>query len=377
MPTLNFQRFIFVSAALIAMTFGLTACESRQNQGGMQRPPSPVTVSRIQPTDTKQIRTYAGRVYGAREVEVRSRVQGILQQRLFKEGEEVKQGAILFQIDPEPFQVALDAAKANHRTASATLNQAEREWRRTSRLYEQNAVSQREYDNARSAYELAQANQALAQSQVAKAQLELSYTRVEAPVNGVTGLETVSEGNLVERGTLLTSLIQLNPVHVRFSLPEADAALRRNANPSTNGDISNHPVSLLTAAGSVYPLAGEIDFTASSVDQLTGTVAARAIFPNPDKLLVPGQFVRVQVLLQSFQDTIVIPETAVVQGPQGPSVFVIEDNSAQFRPLSLGPVTDAGQVVFDGLSAGDLVVVNGQVSLYPGAPVNIVAGLKE
>ncbi|MBW6508607.1 MAG: efflux RND transporter periplasmic adaptor subunit [Desulfuromonadales bacterium] len=377
MPTLNFQRFIFVSAALIAMTFGLTACESRQNQGGMQRPPSPVTVSRIQPTDTKQIRTYAGRVYGAREVEVRSRVQGILQQRLFKEGEEVKQGTILFQIDPEPFQVALDAAKANHRTASATLNQAEREWRRTSRLYEQNAVSQREYDNARSAYELTQANQALAQSQVAKAQLELSYTRVEAPVNGVTGLETVSEGNLIERGTLLTNLVQLDPVHVRFSLPEADATLRRNANPGTNGDISNHPVSLLTAAGSVYPLAGEIDFTASSVDQLTGTVAARAIFPNPDKLLVPGQFVRVQVLLQSFKDTIVIPETAVVQGPQGPSVFVIEDNSAQFRPLSLGPVTGAGQVVFDGLSAGDLVVVNGQVSLYPGAPVNIVAGLKE
>ncbi len=378
MFTLNFQRFIFVSAALLTLMLGLTACESRQNQGGMQRPPSPVTVSRIQPTDTEQIRMYAGRVYGAREVEVRARVQGILQQRLFKEGEEVKQGDILFQIDPEPFQVALDAAKANHRTATATLNQAEREWRRTSRLYEQNAVSQREYDNTRSAYELAQANQALAQSQVTKARLELSYTRVEAPVNGVTGLETVSEGNLVERGTLLTNLIQLNPAHVRFSLPEADAALRRDANTGSNGGAtSSHPVTLQTAEGSAYPHAGQIDFTASSVDPLTGTVAARAIFPNPDKLLVPGQFVRLEVFLQSFQDTIVIPETAVVQGPQGPSVFVIEDNSAQFRPLSLGPATGAGQVVLDGLSAEDLIVVNGQVSLYPGAQVNIVAGLEE
>lgn len=377
MPTFNFQRFLFFSAVLLPLMLILTACESRQNQGQRQRPPSPVTVSRVQPTDTEQIRAYPGRVYGAREVNVRARVQGILQQRLFKEGEEVKQGTILFQIDPEPFQVALEAAKANRHTATASLNQAEREWRRTSRLYEQNAVSQREYDNARSAYELAQANQSLAQSQVAKAQLELSYTRVEAPVNGVTGLEAVSEGNLVERGTLLTSLIQLNPVHVRFSLPEADADLRRNANAGKNSDIINHPVTLQTAEGSVYPLAGEIDFTASSVDQLTGTVAARAIFPNPDKLLVPGEFVRLQVLLQSFKDIIVIPETAVVQGPQGPSVFVVEDNSAQFRPLRLGPVTGAGQVVLDGLSAEDLIVINGQVSLYPGAQVNIVAGLEE
>ncbi|MBD1401047.1 efflux RND transporter periplasmic adaptor subunit [Pelovirga terrestris] len=377
MTTFNFQRLLSLSAVLLALMFILSACEARQNQEGGQRPPSPVTVSRIQPTDAEQVRAYAGRVYGAREVEVRARVQGILQQRLFNEGEEVKQGAILFQIDPEPFQVALDAAKANHRTATATLNQAEREWRRTSRLYEQNAVSQREYDNTRSAYELAQANQSLAQSQVEKAQLELSYTRVEAPVSGVTGLETVSEGNLVERGTLLTSLIQLNPVHVRFSLPEADATLRRNTNRGTNGGISSHPVTLQTVEGNTYPLAGEIDFTASNVDQLTGTVAARAIFPNPDKLLVPGQFVRVQVLLQSFKDTFVIPETAVVQGPQGPSVFVIEGNSALFRPVILGPVTGAGQVVLDGLTAGDLIVINGQVSLYPGAQVNIVAGLEE
>jgi membrane fusion protein (multidrug efflux system) len=300
-----------------------------------------------------------------------------LQQRLFREGEEAGQGDILFQIDPKPFAVALDAAKANHRTATATLNQAEREWLRTSRLYEQNAVSQREYDNARSTFELAQANQSLAQVRVAQAQLELSYTRVEAPISGVTSLEAVSEGNLVERGTLLTSLVQLNPIHVRFSLPEADAALRRTAVTATNSAASNIPVNLLSADGTLYSLAGKIDFTASTVDQMTGTVVARAVFPNPDKLLVPGQFVRLQVLLQSFQDTILIPETAVVQGPQGPSVFVIADHSAAFRPVTLGPVTNNGQVVLTGLSAGDLVVINGQVSLYPGAQVNIVAGLEE
>lgn len=368
------QRSALFGIILISLAVFLTACQSDQGQGRGQRPPTPVTVSSVQTTDAEQIRVYAGRVYGAREVEVRARVQGILQQRLFREGEEIKQGDILFQIDPKPFQVALEAAQAKHRTATATLNQAEREWLRTARLYEQNAVSQREYDGSRSTFELSQANQALAQAQVAQAQLDLGYTRVEAPVSGVTSLEATSEGNLVERGTLLTSLVQLNPIHVRFSLPEADAALRRTA---VDTRASNSPISLLTADGSAYPLVGEIDFTASTIDQMTGTVAARAVFPNPDKLLVPGQFVRVQVLLQSFQDTILIPETAVVQGSQGSSVFVISDNSAQFRPVILGPVTAEGQVVLDGLTVGDLVVINGQVSLYPGAAVNIVAGLEE
>ena len=377
MTTFRSQPSTLLSIVLLSLIFVLTACQSDQDQGGGQRPPTPVTVTNVQPADAELVRTYAGRVYGAREVEVRARVQGILQQRLFREGEEIKQGDILFQIDPEPFQVALEAAQANHRTATASLNQAEREWLRTSRLYEQNAVSQREYDNARSTFELAQANQSLSQVRVAQAQLELSYTRVEAPVNGVTSLEAVSEGNLVERGTLLTRLVQLNPIHVRFSLPEADAATRRAAATGTSTDTNNTPVSLLTAEGTAYPHAGEIDFTASTVDQMTGTVAARAVFPNPDKLLVPGQFVRVQVLLQSLQHTILIPETAVVQGPQGPSVFVINDNSADFRPVTLGPVTAAGQVILAGLTAGDLVVINGQVSLYPGAQVNIVAGLEE
>lgn len=377
MTTFHPQRSALFGSILISLVFVLAACQSDQGQSRGQRPPTPVTVSSVQATHAEQVRAYSGRVYGAREVEVRARVQGILQQRLFREGEDIKQGDILFQIDPEPFQVALEAAQANHRTATATVDQAEREWRRTARLYEQNAVSQREYDNARSTFDLAQASQALAQVRVTQAQLELSYTRVEAPVSGVTSLEAISEGNLVERGTLLTSLVQLNPIHVRFSLPEADAALRRAAAADTATGTSNHPVSLLTADGSIYPLVGEIDFTASTVDQLTGTVAARAVFPNPDKLLVPGQFVRVQVLLQSFQDTILMPETAVVQGPQGPSVFVIADNSAQFRPVTLGPVTTGGQVVLDGLTAGDLVVINGQVSLYAGAAVNIVAGLEE
>jgi membrane fusion protein (multidrug efflux system) len=377
MTIFRFQRPFIFTVTLLSMTLFLTACQSDQSQERGPRPPTPVTVIQTEPANAEMVRTYAGRIHGAREVAVRARVQGILQQRLFREGEEVKQGDILFHIDPEPFAVALDAARANHRTATATLNQAEREWRRTSRLYEQNAVSQREYDNARSTFELAQANQALAQVRVDQAQLELSYTRVEAPVNGVTSLEAVSEGNFVEHGTLLTSLVQLNPIHVRFSLPEADAVLRRTASAGTNTGTSNNPVSLLTADGSTYPLAGEIDFTASTVDQMTGTVAARAVFPNPDKLLVPGQFVRVKVLLQSFQDIILVPEASVVQGPQGPSVFVIDSNSAAFRPVTLGPVTASGQVVLDGLTAGDLIVINGLVSLYPGAQVNIVSGLQE
>lgn len=368
-------RLTLVSATLLSLLLTLTACQSEPNQqGGWQRPPTPVTVTRVELTEADLVRSYAGRIYGSREVAVRARVQGILQQRLFDEGQEVSEGDTLFQIDPEPFEVALETARAQHRTTTATLDRTEREWQRASRLYQQNAVSQREYDNARSDFELAQANQSLAQTQVTKAQLELSYTRVSAPVSGVTSLEAVSEGNLVSHGTLLTNLVQLDPIHVRFALPEADAALRRAA---TNSGHINSDIRLITASGETYPHPGEIDFSASIVDMQTGTVAVRAVFPNPDKLLIPGQFVRMKVPLQAFQDTILIPETAVIQGPQGPSVFVISDETAQFQPVTLGPVTSAGQVILAGLTAGDLVVINGQVSLYPGAKVNIVAGLEE
>ncbi|KIH78074.1 membrane fusion protein, multidrug efflux system [Geoalkalibacter ferrihydriticus] len=374
MPTPLARRFLrrvafFTSAALI-----LTGCGSDSEQQPGQGWAPPVTVITTEKTSVQVEQTYAGRLRGARDVEVRTRVQGIVEQRLYEEGRHVNKGDALFRIDPEPFAVALQAARAEEQTAEADLSQAQREWDRISRLYEQDAVSRRERDNARSALELAQARKALAQARTAQAQLELGYTRVEAPLSGVTSLEVLPEGSLVERGTLLTTIVQQDPIHVRFSLPEEDAALQRGARAALAGaGHSDHSrkARLVLPDGSCYEKTGEIDFTAATVDPRTGSVLARAVFANPENLLIPGQFVRVRVLLQTLDEIILVPESAVFEGREGPSVYVLNaDDKVDARRIVLGPVVTAGQVVLEGLEPGERVVINGQVGLQPGMPVN-------
>ncbi len=371
--SLSFPRSPWRHAALFTVVvLLLTGCESDSDQQGGQMWAPPVTVITAQKSSAQVEQIYAGRVRGAREVEVRTRVPGILEERLFEEGQHVEEGEALFRIDPEPFAAVLQAARAEEQSAAADLSQAEREWRRISRLYEQDAVSQRERDNARSALELAEARVALTKARTAQAQLELRYTRVEAPLSGITSLEVLSEGSLVERGALLTTIVQNDPIHVRFSIPEADAALQRAAHQAMSGEGNSHSreASLILPDDSLYGRSGEVDFTASTVDPRTGTVSARAVFPNPDNLLVPGQFARVRVLLQSFDDIVLVPEAAIVQGPQGPSLYVVDENDhAQLRRVSLGPVSEGGRIVLEGVEHGERVVVNGQVGLRPGIPV--------
>ena len=370
-----FSRSLSRHAVLVAaLALVLTGCEGDSAPQGGAEWAAPVTVITARKGSAQVEQTYAGRVRGAREVEVRTRVQGILEKRLHEEGGRVERGEPLFRIDPEPFTVALQAARAEEQSAAADLSQAEREWRRISRLYEQDAVSQRERDNARSALEQAEARMALAKSRTAQAQLELRYTRVEAPLSGVTSLEALSEGSLVERGTLLTTIVQHDPVQVRFSIPEEDAALQRSARSAVSGrGNSDHrrEASLVLPGGALYERSGEIDFTAATVDPATGTVSVRAVFPNPDNRLIPGQFVRVRMLLQSLDDVVVVPPAVVVQGPEGQSLYVVdEDNRAELRRVTLGPLTSEGQVVLEGVGAGERVVTNGQVGLRPGMAVH-------
>ena len=368
-------------STVLALTLGVAACggsgDGGQGQKGGGTPPPPVSVTEVQTEDVTIREDYAGRVRGAREVAVRARVEGVLEERLYDEGKVVQQGEPLFRIDPEPFEVALQAAKAQRQSAQADLNQAEREWNRVSSLYEQNAVSERERDNARSAFELAQAQVAVAEAEVERAELELGYTDVEAPVTGVTGLETQSEGNLIERGTELTHITQMNPVHVRFALPENDAAARRRAREAMqskgNGDHCS-TAKLVLPDGSEYEHTGTIDFTASTIDAETGTVTARAVFPNEEQQIVPGQFVRIRVTLKTLEDVVTVPAKAVSDGQNGGlQVFVLdEDNKAQPRQVETGQVVDGRRIITDGLEAGDRVVTGGMAGIrQPGMKVKV------
>lgn len=362
---------------LSLLVAGLVACSGDNNEsagedGGGQPAPE-VIVEMAETTDVKVRQDYAGRARGAREVEVRARIQGILEERLYREGQIVSEGDSLFRIDPKPSEAALQGARAQRQVAEADLRQAEREWNRISSLYERNAVSERDRDSARSALELAQANLAVAEAGVTQAELNVGYTDVRAPVDGVTSLEDLPEGSLINQGTLLTTIVQQNPVHVRFALPENDAAIQRAAREAMTDSASAGDVdaTLIMANGGVYDRPGKVDFTASTLDPRTGTVSARAVFPNPDNQIIPGQFVRVRVQLRSLEGVVTAPERAVTEGADGPQVFVVDDDGiAHARPVSLGPVVDGRQVILEGLKAGEAFITSGLVNLRDGAEVN-------
>jgi membrane fusion protein (multidrug efflux system) len=364
---------------LSLLLVSLAACSGDNNEsageGGEGGQPAPeVIVETAETKDVKVRQDYAGRASGAREVEVRARIQGILEERLYREGQIVSEGDSLFRIDPRPAEAALQGARAQRQVAEADLRQAEREWSRISSLYERNAVSERDRDSARSALELAEANLAVAEAGVTEAELNLGYTDVRAPVNGVTSLEDLPEGSLIGQGTLLTTIVQQNPVHVRFSLPENDAAIQRAAREAMTDTASAKDVdaTLIMANGQAYSRTGKVDFTASTLDPRTGTVSARAVFPNPENIIIPGQFVRVRVQLQSLDNVVTVPEKVVIEGAEGPQVFVVDDDSmARARPVSLGPVVDGRQVILEGLEAGETFITSGLVNLRDGSEVNV------
>lgn len=361
------HRNAAVMTAVFLLFFGLTACnDSRAPQQRPASPLPPVIVLVAQQQDADVTLDYPARVHGSRQVQVRARVNGILQQRLHEEGRLVDKDDVLFRIDPEPFTIALRRAQADLVEARANLHHAQREWSRYSKLFAEAAISELERDRALTTLETAQARYSQAEVAVADARRNLDYTEVRAPIAGVTGMENLSEGNLIEWGGLLTTITQLDPVHVRFALPEEDAALRQ--------EISGRScfARLILPDNTLYPHPGEIDFTSSTIDPRTGTVTVRAVFANPERMLIPGQFVRVQVVLQRLKNVFAVPEAALVQGRETTNLFVVDaQDMARLTPVRLGATRDGQQLVLEGLTKGDRVVINGQAALRDSMPVQV------
>lgn len=364
---------------LLALTIALAACgsggEGGKSQGkpGQQRPPVAVDTQTVIPHTVDVTAEYPGRVEGARTVQVLARVEGVLMERHYDEGQMVEKGDLLATIDPKPLQAVVSQRKASLASAQASLNQAQRIWRRVSKLYELDAISEAERDNGLSQLETSRASVQQAEANLDTAQIDLGYTRIEAPLTGVTSLRETDEGSLVSNGTQLTTITQLDPVHVLFALPEDDAIARRKALAAMGSNSSatrSREATIILSGGEEYPITGTVDFTQSTINPNTGTVQLRAVVDNPDNMLMPGRYVRARINLETRHNAIVVPDVAVSDGDKSTQVFVVDEkNKAKAMAVKLGPSVEGGRLVESGLAGGERVIVSGLGQVKPGVAV--------
>jgi membrane fusion protein (multidrug efflux system) len=373
---MRFKHLFLVSVAAV-----VTACSPSNGRekggghgpgGGM--PASEVTVMTAATEALPVSWEYVGQTAGSREVEVRARVTGILMSRNFKEGERVKKGQSLFTIDPKPFEAALARAVADLAAVEARLEQARRNAARLKPLYAEKAVSQKENDDAVSAEAIGAADVQAAQARLTEAKLNMAYTKVEAPVSGITTRALPSEGTLISGpGVLLTSVVQVDPIWVNFGIPDNEQArIQKAVQAGTLKLPRAFEVELRLPDGSVYAHKGKLDFSDVRVSTATGTREARAEVPNPDGALGPGQFVRVVLKGASIPSAVTVPQRSVMEGPQGKFVYVVDEKStAQARPVEAGQWAGDRWIITSGLKGGERVIVDGVMKIGPGAPVKI------
>lgn len=349
-----------------------------QQPAAGQRPPTPVSVVEVKPMDTPATMEFTGKTASSRQVDINARVEGYLDKIAYTEGSLVKEGQLLFQLDPKPFQAALDNAKAVLAQQQAMLTRARQTLARVKPLARENAVSQQDLDNATANVLASEAQVQAAKAQVDKAQLDLGYTTIRSPLTGLSSSATFREGALIRsggNGSQLTTIVRIDPMWVNFGVGENEVLKLRSqtaAGQLKGPGIDKVDVELILADGAAYPQKGRITFVDPVVNAQTGTYNIRAEVPNPGNQLSPGQFVRVQIKGAVRPNAIMVPQVAVMQGPKGKFVFVVgPDNTAQPKPVEVGEWYGDQWIINAGLESGDRVVVEGAVRLQPGAPVQI------
>jgi membrane fusion protein, multidrug efflux system len=364
------NKYLNIILAIILSVF-VVACGKQDASEMPAMPPMPVSVLNVQPTSVPISTEAVAQTEGAKEVEIRPRVGGILLKKLFEEGAEIKAGQPMFQIDPIPFKMEVAQANAKLAQQLARVQQTQRESDRLRSLLETKSISQREYDNAVSDNAMAKASLQEYEAMLHTAQLNLSYAEVKAPASGMAGRFLFSEGALVSANTsLLTTIIQTSPIWVRFSL--SDHELKQLGGMLTNDTIKN--IAVILPDGTEYPETGKLNFSASNIDPALGTQQLRAEFKNMDKKLIPGQFVRVKVTTGEQDGVFLIPQVSVLTGEQGKFVFVAEKDKdgktiAGVRPIEVGGWQGQDWVVLSGLKVGDQVIIDNLIKIRPGAPI--------
>ncbi|OWQ86894.1 efflux transporter periplasmic adaptor subunit [Roseateles aquatilis] len=374
---------LYLLPLLVSLAAVLTACGKDEKAaagahgGGM--PPANVGVVTVGEQPVALQTELPGRVEALRVAQVRARVNGVVLKRLFTEGSEVKAGQALFLIDPAPYQAALDSANATVAKAQANLNQAAAQAQRNKPLADAKAISQQEYITSVAAAKSAEADVAAAKAAAVQAKLSLDYAHVYAPISGRIGRALVTEGALVGAAdaTQLALIQQVSSVYVNFTQSANDVqAMRRAlaAGQLRSAGANAAQVQIVGDDGTVYARPGKLLFTDLTVDPTSGQVTLRAEVPNPDGLLLPGQYVRVRVAQAELPAAMMLPQQAVTRGSAGDTVLVVgPDNKPAPRKVKIGNAVGNQWVVLDGLKPGEKVIADGfQKMFVPGAPVNPV-----
>ena len=353
-------------AMALAMVLALSACGQKTGDAAAKQAPPPpmVSVMTVAPGTVALSTDLPGRLAPVREAEVRARASGIVQRRLFTEGSYVQAGQPLFQIDNAPYVANLETARASLATAEATLAKASADVTRYRPLVAADAISKQEFDAALAQQRLAQAQVRAAKAAIQTAQINVGYARVSAPISGRIGRALVTEGALVGQGeaTKLALIQQTDRLYVNLSQSAAEVTKLRQAAAAGQLQVvdGQAQVRIVLEDGSEYPHPGRLLFTDATVDESTGQVTLRAEVPNPDNLLLPGMYVRVQVPQAQLQNAILLPQQAVNRGSKGDIVMVVNaDGSFAPRPVKIARAQGNQWVVVEGLKAGDKVIVDG------------------
>lgn len=358
--------------AACALLLALSGCHDGKGESSAHPLPE-VGVTTVAPRTIRLADEFNGRVEAVDAVELRPRVSGYLQRIAYKEGDLVAQGAVLFEIDPRPYRIALDRANAQQQRARAAASLADVQLKRVRTLIDAHATSQEELDNARATAEQARADLQAADAAVADAKLNLGFTEVRAPIAGRVGRAIATAGNLARADdTLLTTVVSQDPVYVYFDCDE-QSYLRYNARrvDPKHRAIGADPVRVGLANETGFPHAGTVDFLDNRLDPQTGTIRARVRLPNADHTFTPGLYARVQLVSGRDQDVLLVDDKAVLTDQDRKYVYVIgAGDKALRRDVTIGRAVDGERIVEKGLQSGDRVVVDGvQRIYYPGAQV--------
>ena len=365
---------ILVAAAAAA---SLAGCGT-SNQSAQQAAPPPVTVVAVQPQQVALASSFTGRLSAYREANVLARVSGVLLKRLYKEGTQVKAGQSLFEIDPAPYQAALDAAVAALAQARASAVNAHTNAQRDRDLISGHLVSEQQLDTDQATERSSAAAVKQAEANVESARINLDYTNVTSPIAGIAGEQQVTEGALVGQGTptLLTTVDQMDPIYVNFDEPATQ--IEQLSSEQQSGHViaasgGEAKVQLTLPDGTPYGVPGALDFHAVTVDPSTGTAALRGILPNPDRALLPGMYVNVLVTIGFAQHAFLVPQAALQRDNQGAYVLTVSaDNTVVEKRVQTEGASGVDWIVSSGLVAGDRVIVAGIQSATPGAKVAAV-----